>query len=261
MLEVTVRLSSAAEIATRSLGAFAEFFGCRVEPAPFGLEALNGSPLTFISVPFELQNFSSPLQKLRGIPADVETLQRTPATSRCGMNGLSPLASALPEGLRVSADSLFSPFLYSDKSDKKPVATAVRAEDVLTAHGFDGDKLLAYAQTIARHHVNRTASTLGDRHEDLVMHLVEVGLRTAVKYNPERSSSTGRYTFGSYIYDVMKRRVPDFYRKKAEGFGDKRKGHNDRIVLSGDPKYVETSDLLTEDFADDLIDRLELEGV
>ena len=109
--------------------------------------------------------------------------------------------------------------------------TAKRADEALAAHGFDGDKLLAYAHTIARREMDRKGSTLGDRHQDLVMFLVEQGCKTAVKYDAKKSSPS--YTFSSYVYDVMARRVPDFYRRKSEGFGDKRKGHDNRIVLSG----------------------------
>lgn len=143
----------------------------------------------------------------------------------------------------------------------------LRADEVLAAHGFSGDKVMAYAHTIARKELNRTASTLGDRYDDLVLHLCEVGCRTAVKYNPDKSSSTGHYTFSSYLFDVMARRVPDFYRRKGEGFGDKRKGLNDRIVLSGDSfgfGGLLTHDKLEQrddgDFTESVVDRLDLAG-
>lgn len=100
------------------------------------------------------------------------------------------------------------------------------ADQALRNNGFDGDKLLAYANTIAR----RQPGTLGDRHEDLVMWLTEVGLKAALTYQPTKSRPG--YTFSSYIYDIMQTRVPDFYRRKSEGFGDERKGHNGRIVLT-----------------------------
>lgn len=107
------------------------------------------------------------------------------------------------------------------------------AEQALKAHGFDGDKLIAYARTIARRELQRKGSTLGDRHEDLVMYLVELGCRKAVTYNPAKSSPS--YTFSSYLYDIMARRVPDFYRSKSEGFGDKRRNQHDRLHVTSKP--------------------------
>jgi hypothetical protein len=52
-------------------------------------------------------------------------------------------------------------------------------------------------------------------------------------YDP--SLSGDGYTFPSYLFDVMALRVPDFFRSRAEGFGDKRKGLNDRVVPFADP--------------------------
>ena len=132
--------------------------------------------------------------------------------------------------------------------------TAKRADEALAAHGFDGDKLLAYAHTIARREMNRKGSTLGDRHQDLVMFLVEQGCRTAVKYDPDKSAST--YKFSSYVYDVMQRRVTDFYRRKGEGFGDKRRGQDNRVVLTGDRFEHEDEG----DFTEAVIARLSSEG-
>lgn len=65
------------------------------------------------------------------------------------------------------------------------------------------------------------------------MYLVELGCRKAVTYNPDKSSPT--YSFSSYLYDIMAQRVPDFYRSKAEGFGDKRRNQHDRIHMTSKP--------------------------
>lgn len=135
-----------------------------------------------------------------------------------------------------------------------PAPTAIpTAAQALAAHGFDGDKLIAYASTIARREMTRTGSTLGDRHEDLVMYLVEVGCRTATRYNPSKSSTS--YTFDSYIYDVMARRVTDFYRRKSEGFGDRRKGHDNRITLVDKIDIDHETDALANLVTDDQVDR------
>jgi hypothetical protein len=62
------------------------------------------------------------------------------------------------------------------------------------------------------------------------MWLVEVALRTAIRYDPARSGNG--YKPESYLWDVLAQRLPDFYRRKSEGFGDRRYGNDSRIVLS-----------------------------
>ena len=50
---------------------------------------------------------------------------------------------------------------------------------------------------------------------------------------PERSGDA--YTFASFVWDVLARRTTDFFRRKSEGFGDRRYGNHDRIVLASNP--------------------------
>lgn len=103
------------------------------------------------------------------------------------------------------------------------------AELALRRHKRDGTWLLKTAHAIAHAHQKKTASTLGDRHDDLVQYLVEIGCRYAIRYEAERSGPD--YTFDSYLWDIMERRVPDFYRRKSEGFGDRRHGNDQRMIL------------------------------
>jgi len=138
----------------------------------------------------------------------------------------------------------------------QPQNATPTAEAVLKRHGFDGEKLIAYASTIARREMSRKGSTLGDRHEDLIMFLVEAACRTAVKYDPDKATTTS-YTFSSYLYDVMERRVPDFYRRKSEGFGDRRKGHDNRIALVERVDADIDADLFAKLIDDDQIARFQ----
>ena len=113
-----------------------------------------------------------------------------------------------------------------DTSDPR----AGSAELALRRHGFTGERLLNLARAVANSELRRKQSTLGDRYDDLVSWLSEVGLKGAITYDPTRHGDD--YTFSSYLWDIMERRVPDFYRRKGEGFGDRRYGNDNRLVLT-----------------------------
>lgn len=112
------------------------------------------------------------------------------------------------------------------------------ADTLLRAHGLDGDRLLRLARRAANDAQRKAPAGIGGKYEDLVSFLVLQALEATVRYDP-RKSSPG-YTFASYLYDVMERRVPDWYRRKSEGFGDSRNGSHNRIVLAGDSIEDET---------------------
>ena len=107
------------------------------------------------------------------------------------------------------------------------------ADEALREHGLDGRRLVGIARDVVNHVERRTPYMNGQTRVDLESFLIEQGLQVALKYDPARSRPG--YTFASYLWDVLARRVPDFYRRKSEGFGDKRSGMHDRIVLVGDP--------------------------
>jgi hypothetical protein len=106
------------------------------------------------------------------------------------------------------------------------------ADEALQEHGLDGRRLLKLAHRIVQDAQRRAPAGLGGKYEDMVSFLVLQACRAAVRYNP--SVSGPGYTFESYLCDVMENRVPDFYRRKSEGFGDRRSGSDGRVVLSGD---------------------------
>jgi DNA-directed RNA polymerase specialized sigma24 family protein len=108
---------------------------------------------------------------------------------------------------------------------------AGRAEQALHDHGFTGERLLKLAHRIANDELRRRGAHLGNRYEDLVMWLVEVACTNAPRYEQHNG-----YTFDSWLADLMAHRVIDFYRRKGEGFGDRRKGHDQRIHLTDDPE-------------------------
>ena len=95
------------------------------------------------------------------------------------------------------------------------------------------------ARKIANDALRLRGATLGDRFEDLVSRLQIVGLQAAMRFDPDRHHATygsnGGDPFASYVADLMEKRVDDFFRAKAEGFGDRRYGNDNRIVLDDDP--------------------------
>ena len=106
------------------------------------------------------------------------------------------------------------------------------AEQALTQHGLNGHRLLKLAHRIAQDAQRQAPAGLGGKYEDLVSFLTLQALEAAIRYNPAQSGNG--YTFASYLCDIMERRVPDFYRRKSEGFGDSRSGADNRITLAGD---------------------------
>lgn len=104
------------------------------------------------------------------------------------------------------------------------------SEAALREHGFTPERLMKLSRTVARDYCRAKGATLGDRMEDLVSALAEEGLKVAVAYNPARSGPG--YTFASYLYDKLYLAVEgQFFRRKREGFGDRRYGMDGKIVL------------------------------
>lgn len=107
------------------------------------------------------------------------------------------------------------------------------AAEAIAANGLDGPRVLGIARDVARNAANRIPYASQGTREDLISYLVEVAMVEAVRYDPQRSKPG--YSFASYLWDVMFLRVADFYRRKSEGFGDRRYGYDGRIVLKDDP--------------------------
>jgi hypothetical protein len=118
------------------------------------------------------------------------------------------------------------------------LASPRTAEEALAEHGLNGDRLMKLARRIASDAQRRAPAGLGGKYEDLVGFLTLQALEAAVRYDPAKSGNG--YSFTSYLCDVMELRVDDFYRRKSEGFGDRRHGNDQRIVLVGD--YAEDFD-------------------
>jgi hypothetical protein len=106
------------------------------------------------------------------------------------------------------------------------------ADQALRQHGLTGDRLLKLARRIANDAQRKAPAGLGGKYEDLVSFLVLQALEATIRYDHTRAKPG--YTFASYLCDVMENRVPDFYRRKSEGFGDRRYGNDGRVVLAGD---------------------------
>lgn len=112
-------------------------------------------------------------------------------------------------------------------------------ELALMRHGFTVERLQRLARKIGNDALRLRGATLGDRFEDLVSRLQMVGLQAAIRYDPLREQAhygqNGGEPFASYVADLMEKRVDDYFRSKAEGFGDRRYGNDNRIVLDDDP--------------------------
>jgi hypothetical protein len=112
-------------------------------------------------------------------------------------------------------------------------------ELALRRHGFDPERLMRLARKVAHDELALKGAVLGDRFEDLASRLYEIGLKAALAYDPSRRHESygrnGGEPFASYVADIFAMRVTDHFRSKADGFGDRRYGHDNRIELQEDP--------------------------
>jgi len=112
-------------------------------------------------------------------------------------------------------------------------------ELALMRHGFTTERLMKLSRKIANDALRLRGASLGDRFEDLVSRLQIVGLQAAMRYDPHRDHASygknGGEPFASYVADVMGMRVDDYFRSKAEGFGDRRRGFDGMVELTDDP--------------------------
>lgn len=126
-------------------------------------------------------------------------------------------------------------------------------ELALRRHGFTSERLTRLAHKVANDSLRLRGATLQDRFDDLVSRLVMVGLQAALRYDPEREhlsyGANGGEPFSSYVADLMDKRVDDFFRSKAEGFGDRRYGYDDRIVLTDE---IDAPEQVSFDFVLDI---------
>jgi hypothetical protein len=106
-------------------------------------------------------------------------------------------------------------------------------------HGFTPEGLQKLSCKIAYDGCRRRGAMLQDRMDDLVSRLTIAGLEALRRYDPERHQasygSNGGDPVLSYISDIMDARITDYFRCRSEGFGDRRYGNDNRIVLDDDP--------------------------
>ncbi len=87
-----------------------------------------------------------------------------------------------------------------------------RAEGVLREHGLDGDRLHALVYRCLQSNLNRRGAYLAEeRFQDCLDYLVLAAITTASKYDPTRSRP-GTYKFESYLWDILEKRVIDWWR-------------------------------------------------
>ena len=106
-------------------------------------------------------------------------------------------------------------------------------ETTLRSHGFSGERLLGLARDVANDAARRAPYCSETTRHDLASYLTEVAIKETLRYDATRSGDN--YSFASYVWDVLHLRVADFYRRKSEGFGDKRSGSANRVKLNADP--------------------------
>ena len=86
------------------------------------------------------------------------------------------------------------------------------AERVLAEHGLDGDRLCAFVYRCLQSNLNRRGAYLAEeRFQDCLDYLVLAAITTAAKYDPTRSRP-GTYKFESYLWDILEKRVIDWWR-------------------------------------------------
>ena len=97
-------------------------------------------------------------------------------------------------------------------------AASSSADEVLREHGFDGDRLARLCESVLIEGLRRRGSVLWpDRREDLHSYLCLTACHIATNYDPSRSRPG--YSFASYLWDVLDRRITDWFRQT---FGDSR---------------------------------------
>lgn len=95
---------------------------------------------------------------------------------------------------------------------------APTAERVLLEHGLDADRLRALIYRCLQSNLNRRGAYLAeDRFGECLDHLVLVAVATAAKYDPSRSRP-GTYKFESYIWDILEKRIIDWWRANIGDF-------------------------------------------
>jgi DNA-directed RNA polymerase specialized sigma24 family protein len=109
----------------------------------------------------------------------------------------------------------------------------VDVDETLRARGLSGARLLGIARDVANDAARRSPYCSEATRQALTSYLTEVALRETLRYDATRSGEG--YSFPSYVWDILNLRVSDFYRRKSEGFGDKRSGSANRVTLSADP--------------------------
>lgn len=102
-------------------------------------------------------------------------------------------------------------------------------ELALRSMGLTGERLLRMAYAVAHTYARRTGSGLNERIDDLAQHLALTATRRALNYQPHLNPGS---TPTSYLFDIMEPACIDWHRRKAEGFGDRRYGHDNRLVLT-----------------------------
>ena len=89
---------------------------------------------------------------------------------------------------------------------------APTAERVLAEHGLDGDRLCAFVYRCLQSNLSRRGAYLSEeRFQDCLDYLVLAAVTTAAKYDPTRSRP-GTYKFESYLWDILERRIIDWWR-------------------------------------------------
>lgn len=141
-----------------------------------------------------------------------------------------------------------------DASEAWRLVTHCRWKELaLRRHGFTPERLNRLARRVAIDALRLRGAVLQDRFEDLVSRLVMVGMESAWKYDPEREhlryGANGGEPFASYVADVMGKRVDDYFRSKAEGFGDRRYGFDNRVTLTDELDTTEATDFWARDSA------------
>ena len=86
------------------------------------------------------------------------------------------------------------------------------AERVLAEHGLDADRLRALVYRCLQSNLNRRGAYLAEeRFAECLDYLVLAAVTTAAKYDPSRSRP-GTYKFESYLWDILERRIIDWWR-------------------------------------------------
>jgi hypothetical protein len=108
-------------------------------------------------------------------------------------------------------------------------------ELALLRNGFTSQRLMLLSHKITSDYIAGNIPYLEQsRRADLADFVLEKSLPAVLRFRPDHPTKTysSAAHFSSWMSDLMMHRCTDWFRSRAEGNGDARYGHHNRVVLT-----------------------------